>query len=344
MPVEIFYFRDEHGRSAVQDLLKALSPKAFARSLAQIDLLESGDTLPAKLDQAVRDIAPKTPHSDVEQIERDATLAVLAPNSQALRYLTSRAGNNRIRYYYVLAPDSRLVIVDVVEGKKPRKAHLARLAGSIAQAGAFAQSSSFKSHREYVAESTLGDSDLAAQYARARERAQFALALIRLREAANYTLESLAERTGISRERILSIERGHVPKLATLRRLVDALDAQVIISPGSGLAVEPVRSGTTPGNKPLAKAVLDNEAKAAKPDTRSVASKQLPASKATQPKPNAKTRTAAAKPIPASTDAPSKTRTSAAPRRRSKTTGNPDSAAGPETNLSNTPASDEPGS
>ncbi len=343
MPLEIFYFRDEHGRSAVQDLLKALGPKAFARSLAQIDLLESGEPLPAKLDQAARDIAAKAPDSDAEQNERDPASAPPTPNSQALRYLTSRAGPNRVRYYYVPAPENRLVIVDVVEGKKPRKSHLAKLAGSVAQAGAFEQSSSFKSHREYVAESTLGDSDLAAQYARARERAQFALALIQLREAANYTPESLAERTGISRERILSVERGHVPKLSTLRRLVDALDAQVIISPGSGLSVEPVRPGTAPEGKPPTQAVPDAQPKVAKANARSAAPKQLPASKAAPPKPNAKTRTAAAKPIAAPAATTLKTR-KAAPRSRPETDGSADSVAGTDVSPSSAPTTNTTGS
>ena len=339
MPLEIFYFRNEHGRSAVQDFLKALDPKAFARSLAQIDLLESGEPLPAKLDQLAR-VVHSGSTIDAKPDEQNSDSAQLIPSEQTLRYLTSRTGHDRVRYYYVPASGSRVVIVDVVEGKKPRKSHLAKLAESIAQAGALEQPSSFKSHREYVAESTLGDSDLAARYARARERAQFALALIRLREAASYTPESLAERTGISRERILRIERGQVPKLAALRRLVDALNAQIIISPGSGLSVEPVQPEIAPADQPPAKLVPEAKPKAAKPDARAAMPKHLPASKTAQPKPNVKTRTAAVKPIPASTGTAivSKTRKAAAPRSGSKTINNTDSAAGTEIDPAN-PAS-----
>jgi DNA-binding XRE family transcriptional regulator len=215
MPSEIFYYRDASGACPVQDFLDRLTHKDLARCLSQIDLLET-DELPQEIDQEILD----TP----------------------LRVLTVRTGRTRYRFTY-LRHGNQAVLIDANQNKLSKmlradKDVIQEAMGSLCEEHRPAPDR-LKSHRETVAERTLSDPTLAALYARARENAQFALSLIRLRTSAGFTVDTLAERTGLSKRRVESLERGRMPKLSTMRRLVDALQARIIISPGGGLLIEP---------------------------------------------------------------------------------------------------------
>jgi transcriptional regulator with XRE-family HTH domain len=216
MPTEIFYYRDSQGSCAVQDFLDDLGHKDRARSLSQIDLLE-GDELPAEMDRAIED--------------------------SPIRVLSTHNDRSRHRFAYIRRGD-QIILIDAMQGKFGKVAQRAQresLQQVIAdlQDATLLSSDRVKSHREHVAEITLSDPTLAALYSRAREHSQFAAAVVRLRTAAGFTVEALAERTGLSRPRVESMERGRMPRLATMRRLVDALQARIVIAPGSGITIEP---------------------------------------------------------------------------------------------------------
>lgn len=215
MPTEVSYYRPEGPTSAVQDFLVKLDQKSLARALSQIDLLE-GDELPEEIDHEVE--------------------------GHRIRVFTSRSGRGRLRFVYLPHGD-QTVLIGASEGKSSRLRRslihgLAPIIQEIDETVGNVPQDSLKSHREFVAEMTLSDPTLAAAYSRARENAQFAVSLIRLRKALGLTQETLAERTGLSEGRIASLERGRMPKLATMRRLVDALQARILIAPGRGVTIE----------------------------------------------------------------------------------------------------------
>jgi transcriptional regulator with XRE-family HTH domain len=216
MPTEIFYYRDLQGGCAVQDFLDCLSNKDRARSLSQIDLLE-GDDLPAEMDRALDD--------------------------SPIRVLSTHHHRNHHQFCYVRRAD-QAVLLDAVRGKfskAQQRVHRDATQRALAELhdSALLTSDHLKSHREHVAEITLNDPTLAALYSRAREHSQFAAAVVRLRSAGGFTVQTLAERTGLSQARVESMERGRMPKLATMRRLVDVLQARIVIAPGAGVIIEP---------------------------------------------------------------------------------------------------------
>lgn len=216
MPIEIFYYRGHKGTCPVQELFDRLGGADLACCLSQIDLLE-GEDLPLEVDHEVDD----TP----------------------LRVLTVRTARTRFRFIY-MRHGEQTIIIDANQGKKGRQPHpdYEPIQDALAaiDSGAVLSGDRIKSHREYVAEKTLGSTRLAAAYSTSREQAQFALSFLRLRSAAGFTTESLAERTGLSKSRIAKFERGRAGKIASLRRIVDALQARVIIAPGTGVSIEAI--------------------------------------------------------------------------------------------------------
>jgi transcriptional regulator with XRE-family HTH domain len=220
-------------------VLGHLHAKTLARSLAFIDLLEQPN-LPRELD---REIGSKgayigkhldTDHSD----QADSSKA-------SLRALKAYSGKTKMRFAYARF-DGKAVILGA--GLQARGAELAKLVQdyerSVATKGKGKAAKdakaalSLKSHREFVAEMTLSHPVLAAHYTKARERAQFALSLIRLRDKAQFTNESLAQRTGLGIDLVKKLTRGRLPKLETMRRLADALDAHIVIAPAGGIILE----------------------------------------------------------------------------------------------------------
>lgn len=87
----------------------------------------------------------------------------------------------------------------------------------------------------------LQDPEFAQVYREAKQEADFALALVRLREARGLTQTDLQEQTGIPQETISRIERGRLPALSTLKRLAKALNATVSILPDERVVIEPFR-------------------------------------------------------------------------------------------------------
>jgi transcriptional regulator with XRE-family HTH domain len=217
MATEVFYYRDSDGSCPVQDFLDKLDYKARARCLAQIDLLE-GEELP----------------SDLDRIVEDTPIRVLG---------TTHNGRTHNRVAYFRRGD-QTILVAATRGRYSKLQHgiqhgqLKQIVAALMAAPVIAPEH-LKSHREHVAEITLNDPAQAALYSRYREHMQFAASVVRLRSSVGFSVEALAERTGLSLARVESMERGRLPKLATMRRLVDSLQARIVIAPGSGISIEP---------------------------------------------------------------------------------------------------------
>lgn len=83
---------------------------------------------------------------------------------------------------------------------------------------------------DYLAEQ-MQDPEFAREYEKAKRETDFALGLLRLREAQGLTQEQLGAKAGIPQETVSRLERGRIPALPTLKRLAKALHATVIILP-----------------------------------------------------------------------------------------------------------------
>jgi hypothetical protein len=244
MTSEVVYFCGPDGASTALQVLEHLHSKTLARSLAFIDLLEESD-LPRDID---RQIGGKQSLPDEKTHQREAAEHTTPNNYGAhgsLRALNAFAGRTKLRFAYTRF-DGKSVILGV--GQQARGSELAKLVQDYERSLTAKPKAKhakegkpgpcLKSHREFVAELTLSDPVLAAHYSKARERAQFALSMIKLRDKAQFTNEALAERTGLSLTRVKSLTRGRLPKLDTMRRLVDALQARIVIAPGGGITLE----------------------------------------------------------------------------------------------------------
>ena len=98
----------------------------------------------------------------------------------------------------------------------------------------------YKSLQQYVAEQIAASPAFADELAKAREGTRLGLALTELRETRNLTQREVSARTGIKQPMLARIERGQMPTLPTLRRIVQALNARVIIAPETGITVEAI--------------------------------------------------------------------------------------------------------
>lgn len=77
----------------------------------------------------------------------------------------------------------------------------------------------------------LNDPQMAQLYEQECRRLDAAVAVSRAREQAHLTQEQLAERSGLSRNTIIRIERGSTsPSMKTLGRIAQALGKQVHLS------------------------------------------------------------------------------------------------------------------
>ena len=253
MTSEVVYFSGPDGASNALEMLEHLHPKTLARSLAFIDLLEEPN-LPYEIDRPLgqEPLDEFTPHNHL-RATRDQKPDKLEKPRLRLRVLNAYSGRTKLRFAYTRV-DGKTVILGA--GRNIRGAERSKLlldyerSLSIKANGKASKESRLaqvlKSHREFVAELTLSDPVRAAHYTKARERAQFALSLLRLRDKAQFTNETLAERTGLRLSLIKSLTRGRLPKLDTMRRLVDALQARIIIEPGGGISLEPHESQESP--------------------------------------------------------------------------------------------------
>jgi transcriptional regulator with XRE-family HTH domain len=103
----------------------------------------------------------------------------------------------------------------------------------------------YKSDQQYVAEQIAASPTFADELAKAREGTRLGLALTELREAHGLTQREVSARTGIKQPMLARIERGQMPTLPTLRRIVQALNARVIIAPDIGITVEAIPTEPT---------------------------------------------------------------------------------------------------
>ncbi len=79
----------------------------------------------------------------------------------------------------------------------------------------------------------LADPQVAQLYEQECRRLDAAVAVSRAREQAHLTQEQLAERSGLSRNTIIRIERGNTnPSMKTLDRIARAMGKQVHLSIG----------------------------------------------------------------------------------------------------------------
>lgn len=77
----------------------------------------------------------------------------------------------------------------------------------------------------------LADPQVAQPYGQECRRLDAAVAVSRAREQAHLTQEQLAERSGLSRNTIIRIERGRTnPSMKTLERIAQAMGKQVHLS------------------------------------------------------------------------------------------------------------------
>ncbi len=89
-----------------------------------------------------------------------------------------------------------------------------------------------KAHRQYVKEQIKRDPTFAKDLVEARAEIRLAVLIARLREERGMSQRELAKMTGIKQPQIARIEKGgQVPTLETLWRLMDALNATIIIGP-----------------------------------------------------------------------------------------------------------------
>ena len=95
-----------------------------------------------------------------------------------------------------------------------------------------------KAHRQYVRDQVKRDPRFAKDLEKARAEVRLAVMIARLREERGWSQRDLARITGMKQPQIARIEKGeHIPTLATLWRLTDALNARVVIGPHKHLDV-----------------------------------------------------------------------------------------------------------
>ena len=75
----------------------------------------------------------------------------------------------------------------------------------------------------------LKDPEYAALFEASKRQLDLAIALEKAREARNLTQAQLAEVTGIKQQMISRYERGQEPAIATLRKILAALHADIVI-------------------------------------------------------------------------------------------------------------------
>src|SRR2546429_9916132 len=92
---------------------------------------------------------------------------------------------------------------------------------------------------DYLAEQLANSPKLAREYEIAVREMRFAVSLCLLREKRGLTQQALAERTGIKQPMIARLEKGQIPKVATLQRLAQALNARVVITAEGQVTIEP---------------------------------------------------------------------------------------------------------
>jgi ribosome-binding protein aMBF1 (putative translation factor) len=83
----------------------------------------------------------------------------------------------------------------------------------------------------------LADPDVAAELEGARLEAAFALALGRARDARQLSQQQLGDLAGIKQPQINRYEKGTIPDVEQLRRLVKALNARFVIEPNGNVAI-----------------------------------------------------------------------------------------------------------
>jgi len=230
----VLYFVGQEGVDTAMHSLEFLHPKTLARSLALIDLLEES-TLPTEIDKLVcPDKSSEPPHPD-----QKASKSVVHGD---LRLLKAKMGKTKLRFAYTHFSGQAVVIASGEQTKGQQCIKLVedfeRSQAAKAKTLKNVKTPALKSHRELVAELTLSDPILAAYYTKARERTQFALSLIRLRDNASLSNEDLAQRTGLTPKLVTRLTRGRLPNLETMRRLADALQARVVIGPAGGIVLE----------------------------------------------------------------------------------------------------------
>jgi transcriptional regulator with XRE-family HTH domain len=94
------------------------------------------------------------------------------------------------------------------------------------------------SFRDFLKEQ-LRDNEFAGEYDEISIQLDLSLALTKRREELGLTQQALAKSTGIKQPMIARIERGQIPKAATLQRLARALQVRIVFT-GDGVFAEPV--------------------------------------------------------------------------------------------------------
>jgi transcriptional regulator with XRE-family HTH domain len=234
------YFVGQDGAETAIQSIKLLHPKTLARSLALLDILEE-EMLPSELNIPIICNVHSSNKSD--------------DSLRNLNILKARIGKTKLKFGYLLDNSQAIVLTC---GEQCKNQSLTKILSDFQKSANVKAKSTklaskapiFKSHRELVAELTLSDPILAAFYSKARERTQFALSLIRLRDSASLTNDLLAQRTGLTSKLITRLTRGRLPNLATMRLLADALQARVVIGPAGGIVLEANTSSTILQPKP----------------------------------------------------------------------------------------------
>jgi transcriptional regulator with XRE-family HTH domain len=98
---------------------------------------------------------------------------------------------------------------------------------------------------DYISAQIARSPTFAREYQKALREMRFAVSLAMLREKRGLTQQELAEKTGIKQPMIARIERGQIPKVATLQRLASALNGRVIITAEGDVTIEAERPKRT---------------------------------------------------------------------------------------------------
>ena len=228
MPWKVVFYQTERGECPVAKFLDALSEKARAKCIGYMLLLEEqGNRLP-------RNYAGK--------VQED--LWELRPEFGGIEY----------RYFYFTYVDYQIVIVHAISKKsqklKPGDIQTALKGWQIfvgeKQNTQQKRKAKIKmqpqvtgqSLQQYVAEQTENNPAFTEELARAQEAIRLGVALTEMRMTRGMTQREVSERTGIKQPMLARIERGQMPTIFTLRRIIQALDACVILLPGKSIYLE----------------------------------------------------------------------------------------------------------